>query len=125
MRWPWLIFASLLVCGIVAFSVTADWLSQSWLDLAAFGVSAVSIFGVFLYGFGHAPPAAAFWRAFRWVFIGVVALQALSHAIEVAERRNYSAVGTAIFVLVVSALIGWIYVLQWIAMSRLSKEQRS
>jgi hypothetical membrane protein len=124
-RWPWLIFGSLLVCGMVGFSVSADWSSQSWLDLAAIGVSVVSISGVFLYGLGRAPSGAAFWGAFRWVFIGVVALQALSHAIEVAGRHKYSAAGTVIFVLFAAVLIGWIYLLQWIAMSRLSNEQRS
>ena len=91
----------------------------------AFAVSVVSISGVFLYGFGRAPSGAAFWRAFRWVFIGVVALQALSHAIEVAGRHKYSAAGTVIFVVFATVLIGWIYLLQWIAMSRLSNEQRS
>jgi hypothetical protein len=58
------------------------------------------------------------------VFIGVVALQALSHAIEVATRHKYLAAGTVIFVLFAAVLIGWIYLLQWIAMSRLSNAHR-
>jgi hypothetical protein len=125
MRWPWFIFAGLLVCGVVAFSVSADWPSQTWLDLAAFAVSIVSILGVFHYSFGRTPFGAAFWRAFRWVFISVVALQALAHAIDVATRHKYSAAGTVIFVFFAAVLIGWIYVLQWVAMTRLSNTRRS
>ena len=123
MRWPWLIFAVLLVCGIVAFSFSADWSSQSWLDLAAYAVSLPSILGVCLYAFGHAHSGAVFWRAFRWLFIGVVTVQTLFHAIEVAGQHKYSATGTLGFVSMVAIVIGWIYVLQWIAITRLAKAQ--
>jgi len=62
---------------------------------------------------------------FRWVFISVAAIQALSHAIDVAMRHKYSAAGTVIFVFFAAVLIGWIYFLQWVAMSRLSNTRRS
>ena len=122
-RWPWSIFALLLACGIAAFSVSVDWSAQSWLDIAAYAVSLVGILGVFLYASGRPPSGAAFWRAFRWLFIGVVALQGLVHAIEVAKAYGYSVAGTIAWIITVAVVVGWIYALQWIAMTRLAKEQ--
>ena len=115
MRWPWLIFAILLVCGLVAFSFSADWSAKSWLDLAAYAVSIVRVLGVFIYAFGRALAGAAFWRTFRWLFVGVVVLQALFHAIEVARHHGYSATATVGFIFIAAVLIGWIYILQWVA----------
>ena len=56
-------------------------------------------------------------------FIAVVVPQGLVHAIEVAKQHGYSAPGSIAFILVAAVLGGWIYVLQWIAMTRLAKEQ--
>jgi hypothetical protein len=121
-RRPWLIFGLLLTCGIVAFSVSVDWSAQSWLDLGAYGVSVVGILGVLIYAVRDAPYGAAFWGAFRWVFVGVVTAQVLVHAIEAAKQHGYSTAGTVVFVLMVFVVMGWIFVLQWIAMTRLAKQ---
>jgi hypothetical protein len=120
-RRPWLIFAVLLCCGIIGFTVSADWSAQSWLDLAAYAVSVVAILGVLIYALGGVRSRPAFWRAFRWVFIGVVTAQVLVHAIKVAKQHGYSVVGTVIFIAFVAAVMGWIFALQWIAMTRLAK----
>jgi hypothetical protein len=121
-RWVWLIFAVLLVAGLTSFSLSVDWASQSWLDVAAFVVSIISVVGLFLYASGRHPVLAAFWRAFRWVFIGVVTLQGLAHALEVAKRREFTSTGAIAFIVMATVIIGWIYVAQWIAMTRLARE---
>jgi hypothetical protein len=120
-RRPWLIFGILLACGIIAFTVSADWSAQSWLDLSAYAVSAVAIVGVLIYACGVVRSRPVFWRAFRWVFIGVVTAQVLAHAIGVAQQHGYSVVRTVIFIAFVAAVVGWILALQWIAMTRLAK----
>lgn len=120
-RWPWLIFAMLLAGGIIADSVTEQWSTESSLDLATYAVSSVSIVGVFLYAFRRSY-LAAFWRAFRWLFAGVIALELLDHTIEVTKKGPYSDAGTVATFASLVVFIGWIYVLQWIAMSRLAKE---
>jgi hypothetical protein len=125
MRWPWLIFGTLLACGIVAFSLGADWSSESWLDLAAYPVSVIGILSTLLYGSGRALSGAAFWRMFRWLFIGVVALQGFFHALQVARHRDYSAAATVGFIFIAAVFIGWVYALQWIAMTRLAQEHGS
>jgi hypothetical protein len=119
-RRPWFVFAILLTCGIVGFAVTARWSAQSWLDLVDLTVSVVATFGVFLYASGREPFGAAFWRLFRWVFVGVASGQACDHAIEVASQHGYSMAGTVAFVLAMAVVIGWIFAFQWIAMTRLS-----
>src|SRR5439155_16880220 len=48
-RWPWLFFGVLLVASITSFSLTTNWATQSWLDLAAFLVSVLGIASVLLY----------------------------------------------------------------------------
>src|SRR3954466_11833919 len=78
-RRAWLIFGLLLTCGIITFTVSVDWSTQSWLDLAAYAVSVVAIVGVLIYAIGGAPHGAVFWRAFRWVFVGVAAAQVSVH----------------------------------------------
>lgn len=122
-RRPWLIFGILLTCGIVAFSVSVDWSAQTWLDLADYAVSVIATLGVFLYAFGREPSGAAFWRVFRWVFVGVASAQATVHAVHVANEHEYSVAGTVAFLLMIAVVIGWIFALQWIAMTRLAKEQ--
>ena len=122
-RRPWLIFGILLTCGMIAFSLSADWSAQSWLDLAAYTVSLVAIAGVLIYAFGGVSFAAVFWRAFRWVFVGVVIAQVLIHATEAAQQHGYSLAGTVVFVAVITIIVGWIFALQWIAMTRLAKGQ--
>jgi hypothetical protein len=122
-RRAWLIFGLLLTCGIFAFSVSADWSAQSWLDVAAYAVSVVGIVGVLAYATSRAPIGAAFWGAFRWVFVAVVVAQVLDHAIETAKRHGYSVAGTVAFVVVVSIIMGWIFALQWVAMTRLARGQ--
>jgi hypothetical protein len=121
-RSPWLIFGLLLACSVVAFSVSADWSAQSWLDLAAYVVSVVGIAGVLAYATSR-PFAPVFWGLFRWVFVAVVAAQAFVHTMETAKRHGYSLAGSIIFILVVTVTIGWIFALQWVAMTRLAKEQ--
>jgi hypothetical protein len=120
-RRSWLFFGILLACGIIAFTVSVDWATQSWLDLAAYAVSVIAILGVLIYAFGGVRSRPVFWRAFRWVFIGVVTAQVLAHAIRVAQQHGYSVVGTIIFIAFVAAVVGWIFALQWIAMTRLAK----
>jgi len=122
-KWPWLIFGLLLTYGIAAFSLRVTWSEQSWLDLAAYAVSLVGLIGVFLYALYRGPTGAAFWRGFRWLFLGVVALHGLMHAMTTANQRGYSGFNKAGFVLLIALVIGWIYTLQWIAMSRLAEEQ--
>lgn len=125
-RWPWLIFGILLACGITAFTVSADWSAQSWLDVAAYAVSLIGIVAVLLYASGRALSAAApFWRVFRWLFILVVTFQSIAHAIQIANDHGYSIAGKIGFVLAVAFIIGWMFVLQWIAMGRLAREPRS
>ena len=120
-RWTWLIFAVLLGAGLASFSLSVDWFAQSWLDVAAFAVSAVSLLGVLLYAYRREPVVAAFWRWFRWIFIAVVTLQSVMHALEVAKRRGFTTAGATAFVVMVAIAIGWIYVVQWIAMTRLAR----
>lgn len=122
-RRPWLIFGLLLTCGIVAFSVSADWSAQSWLDVAALVVSVVGVLGVLTYATSRAPVRAAFWGAFRWIFIVIVAAQVFVHAIETAKRHGYSEAGTVAFVVVAALIMGWIFALQWVAMTRLARER--
>ncbi len=105
--------------------LSADWSAKSWLTFAAYAVSMVSILGVFIYAFGRALAGAAFWRTFRWLFVGMVTLQALFHAIEVARHHGYSATATVGFIFIAAVLIGWIYILQWVAIIRLAEERRS
>jgi hypothetical protein len=120
-RRPWLIFGLLLTCGIVAFTVSADWSAQSWLDVAAYVVSLVGIVGVLAYATSRTPIGAAFWGAFRWIFVAIVTAQIWVHAIETANRHGYAAIGTVVFVAVVGLIMGWIFALQWVAMTRLAK----
>jgi hypothetical protein len=122
-RRPWLIFGILLTCGIVAFSVSADWRTQSWLDLAAYMVSVLGIVSVLIYAVGRPRSGGAFWGKFRWVFLGVVTAQVLVHAIETAKQHGYSILGSVVFVVVIGVVMGWIFGLQWIAMTRLAREQ--
>lgn len=122
-RRSWLIFGLLLTCGILAFSVSADWSTQSWLDVAAYVASLVGIVGVLAYATNQAPVGATFWAAFRWVFVAVVAAQVVVHAIETAEQHGYSVAGTVAFVVVASLIMGWIFALQWVAMTRLARGQ--
>jgi hypothetical protein len=125
-RWPWLIFGVFLACGSTAFTLSTDWSAQTWLDVAAYAVSLIGIVGVFLYAFDRVLSGAApFWRAFRWLFILVVTLQSIAHAIRVANEDGYSAAGTIGLVFAVALIVGWIFVLQWIAMGRLATEPRS
>jgi membrane protein DedA with SNARE-associated domain len=112
----------MLACAIVVFSVTVEWSAQSWLDLAAYVVSIVAVAGVLAYATSR-PFGAAFFGLFRWVFVTVVATQAFVHAMETAKRHGYSMAGTAVFVLVLAVVIGWVFVLQWVALTRLAKEQ--
>lgn len=121
-RGPWLIFGVLLICGIVAFSVSADWSAQSWLDVVAYVVSVVGIVGVLAYATSRTPVGAAFWGVFRWVFVAIVATQVLVHAIGTAKQHDYTVAGTVAFVVVATLLMGWIFALQWIAMSRLARQ---
>ena len=123
MRRPWLIFGVLLATAIMAFTVSAEWSAQSWLDLAAYVVSVIAFFGVVIYALGRETHGAGFWRAFRWVFIAVVAGQVLVHAVGTAKQHGYSAGGTIVFVAVISTIMGLIFALQWIAMTRLANEQ--
>jgi hypothetical protein len=122
-RRPWLIFGILLACGIIGFTVNADWSAQSWLDLADYAVSIVAIIAVFIYAFDRQVAGATFWRMFRWVFVGVAAAQACVRAVEVAKRHGYSLAGTVGFVVMAAVVLGWIFVLQWVAMTRLANEQ--
>jgi len=108
---------------MIAFSVSADWSTQSWLDLADYAVSVIAIIGVFIYALDRDVAGAAFWRIFRWVLVGVAAAQAFVHAVEVAKRHGYSTGGTVALVLMAAVLLGWIFVLQWVAMTRLAKDQ--
>lgn len=121
MRVPWLVFAILLVCGVIAFSISADWSGETWLDLAAYAVSVIGIVGVLIYASGRTLSGAAFWRLFRWVFVAVVATHGVIHALQVAKLHNYSVGGTVGFVLLAAVAVGWIYLLQWTAMTRLAK----
>lgn len=122
-RRPWLIFGILLTCGIVAFTVSADWSAQSLLDRTAYVVSVIGVLAVLIYTFRRQPSGASFWGAFRWVFVGVVAAQVLVHATGTAKQLGYGVAGTVALVAVISVIIGWIFALQWIAMTRLSNEQ--
>src|SRR6185295_6934655 len=72
-RWSWALFGTLLVLGYFSFLWTTDWRAQTWLDLSAIAVSPIAAAGVLLYAFTIASPAPAFWRWFRWLFIGVAA----------------------------------------------------
>jgi hypothetical protein len=120
-RLPWLVFGTLLTCAIIAFGARVDWVSQAWLDLADYAVSVIATVGVLLYAFGREPSGAAFWRVFRWVFVGVASAQATVHAVQVAKQHGYSVAGTVAFLLVVAVVMGWIFAFQWIAMTRLAK----
>ena len=122
-RRPWLFFGILLICGIIAFSVKADWSVQSWLDLADFDVSVIGTVGVLIYAVGRSTSGGAFWGAFRRVFVSIASAQVLVHSIEAANRHQYSVAGTVVFVVVVAVLVGWIFALQWIAMTRLAQER--
>jgi hypothetical protein len=122
-RRAWLIFGLLLTCGIITFTVSVDWSTQSWLDLAAYAVSVVAIVGVLIYAIGGAPHGAVFWRAFRWVFVGVAAAQVSVHSIAAAKQHGYSAAGTAAFFTVIAIMMGWILALQWVALTRLATEE--
>jgi hypothetical protein len=113
----------LLTCGVIGFTVSADWSVQSWLDVADYVVSIVAIVGVFIYALDRQVIGATFWRMFRWIFVGVAAAQACVHAVDVAQRHGYSVAGTVAFVLMVAVVLGWIFVLQWVAMTRLANEQ--
>jgi hypothetical protein len=119
-RWWWALFGTLLVISIVSFSWTADWQTQTWLDLAAFVVSAVAAAGVLLYAFAATTPVPAFWKWFRWLFAGVAVSQAFNHAWWVAGAHGYSGIGTILFLLGVALLFGPIILFQWIPMSRLA-----
>jgi hypothetical protein len=123
LRWPWLIFAVLLASGIVADSLSVHWSAESWLDMATFVVSMIGIVGVFFYATGREYFGSSFWRLFRWIFAGVVTLEVWDHAAQVATQQSYSQGGTVAFIFAVAVIVGWIYVLQWIAMTRLGREQ--
>lgn len=122
-RRHWLFFGILLTGGIFAFTVSADWSAQSPLDLAVYVVSVIGTLGVLIYAFGGRPISSVFWSGFRWVFLALIILQVFVHAIRVANGHGYSLAGTVAFVLVVALAVGWIYALQWLAMTRLAKEQ--
>lgn len=121
-RWGWLIFAVLLAAGLMSFSLSVNWSDQTWLDLTALIVSVISVTGVFLFASQRQPVGAAFWRMFRWLFIGVVTWQAVLHALEVAHRRGFTSVGAIAFIAVVAVILSWIYAAQWIAMTRLARQ---
>jgi hypothetical protein len=114
-------FGVLLVAGITSFSFRADWSSQSWLDMMAYIVCVISVLGVLLYASQREPTRAAFWRAFRWLFLVVVTSHALVHALEVAKRRGFTGLGTIAFIVFAAVATGWIYVAQWIALTRLGR----
>jgi hypothetical protein len=122
-RRPWLIFGALLTCGIIGFTISADWSAQSWLDVAAYVVSVIAIIGVLIYAFGAAPAGPVFWGAFRWVFAGVAAAQVLVHAMETAEQHGYSVAGTIAFVVVVGTVMGLIFAFQWVVIARLADKR--
>jgi hypothetical protein len=120
-RWWWALFGVLLVIGFVCFLWTADWQTETWLDLAAIVVSPIATIGVLLYAFSVAKRAPVFWRWFRWLFAGVATAQALNHAWWVAGAHGYySGINAILFLLGVALLLGPIILLQWIAMSRLA-----
>ena len=123
-RWPWLAFAVLLAGGIIADSLSERWSALSWLDLATYTVTSVGIIGVSLYALRR-PFFVSFWRAFRWFFAGVITLEIFDHTIEMAKQSGYSEAGTITLFFEVAAFIGWIYVLQWIAMNRIARDQGS
>lgn len=119
-RLPWVVFGLVLAAGLVGFALSVDWSAQSWLDIAAVFVSVAGIAAVFLYASGRNGGGGRFWRLFRWVFTGVVTLQSFVHATAVAKNRGFTTAGTIAFVVAMAVLIGWIYALQWLAMSRLA-----
>lgn len=119
-RWPWLVFGLFLAASVTASSLSFSW-AGGWLDRAAGPTCAISVIGVFLYAFNGARHVSMFWRVFRWIFAGVAVAQTVSRALEVASARGLSPIGTLLLLAAVIVAVGWIFVLQWIAMTRLAK----
>ena len=121
-RLLWAIFTAGLVASLAVFGFRADWASQSWLDVSAFIVSVISAFGVLLYVTrrAHLP---AFWGIFRWLFSGVVIAQIVVHGLYGAGQRGFTGLGSVAFIVALSIAFGWVYFIQWVAMSRLSRRR--
>jgi hypothetical protein len=51
----------------------------------------------------------------------VATAQLLVHAIKVGKQHGYSVAGSITFSAFVAAVMGWIFALQWLAMTRLAK----